>query len=550
MLVFCVIACLVGASLQTENNLDVPNPTSVPDYFQTTYGPFAGATKAGEAPFLAQTNPVLHEPTYVPNAPLVTTLSISGQPRGGNIFALMGTLSPYRANPDGFGVDEYALPPGANITQIHMVHRHGARYPTSGSATAEWAQKLIDSRKNRTVFSGDLAFLNSWDYKLGEAELTARGRQELFDSGVLHFFNYGKLYNAASKIIARTTTMVRMLQSAENFLIGFFGPAWTSNATLEVIVESDGFNNSLAGNKMCENANNDNGATGDEAMDAWRAVYLRNATERFRRQISGSSNLNWTVEDTYNAQTMCSYETVALGYSSFCMLFTWEEWEGFAYMTDLKLYGNYGMGSPVGRSIGLGFVEELIARLERHFPDPPEDSIAFNRTLDEQTSTFPLNQSIYFDFSHDNEMFSMLTALGLTQFGQFLPATHPSPKRALVGSHIVPFAARFVIEVIHAPRPIRATRTRNGRTLDSVYEDRGGETTYVHLLVNQRTVPLGRSIAACGRRDDGWCELGTFIQAQRYNIEKANYEASCFGNYSLPAYGEIRDGAFPRNGTL
>jgi hypothetical protein len=423
-----------------------------------------------------------------------------------------------------------------------MVHRHGARYPTSGSETGEWAQKLIEFRENGTRFTGDLAFLNDWSYKLGEAELTARGRQELFDSGVLHFFNYGKLYDAASKIIVRTTTMVRMLQSAENFLNGFFGPAWTNNATLEVIIESEGFNNSLAGNKMCDHAANGNGATGDGAMDAWMAIYLANATERFRAQISGCLRAAWTVEDTYNAQTICSYETVALGYSPFCTLFTWDEWEGFGYMTDLKLYGSYGLGSPVGRSIGLGYVEELITRLEGHLPlDEPDGSIpiAFNATLDASTETFPLNQSVYFNFSHDDEMFSMLTALGLTQFGEFLPPTHPSPTRALVGSHIVPFAARFAIEIIRAPKPVRATRPRAGRIVPgNVYEETGDETVYVHMLINQRTLPLGQSIAACGRRDDGWCEMSTFIRAQRDNIDKANYEASCFGDYDLPAYGE------------
>jgi len=92
MLTLCVVACLVGASFQTETCPDVPTPTRIPDYFQTTFGPFAGATKAGEAPFLAQTNLVLNEPTYVPNSPLVTTLPILAQPHGGNIFSLMGTL--------------------------------------------------------------------------------------------------------------------------------------------------------------------------------------------------------------------------------------------------------------------------------------------------------------------------------------------------------------------------------------------------------------------------------------------------------------------------
>jgi hypothetical protein len=91
MLPLYVIACLVHASSATQSNPDVSIPT--PDYFQTTFGPFAGATKAGEAAFLAQTNPVFTEPTYVPNTPLVTNLPISGQPRGGNIFSLMGTLT-------------------------------------------------------------------------------------------------------------------------------------------------------------------------------------------------------------------------------------------------------------------------------------------------------------------------------------------------------------------------------------------------------------------------------------------------------------------------
>ena len=44
----------------------------------------------------------------------------------------------------------------------------------------------------------------------------------LFDSGTLHQYEYGHLYpNNGSKIIARTTTEDRMIQSAEYFLAGF-----------------------------------------------------------------------------------------------------------------------------------------------------------------------------------------------------------------------------------------------------------------------------------------------------------------------------------------
>jgi hypothetical protein len=61
-----------------------------------------------------------------------------------------------------------------------------------------------------------MAFLNSWKYQLGAEILVPIGKQELFDSGTLHYYNYGHLYpNNGSKIIARSTTQDRMTQVCE-----------------------------------------------------------------------------------------------------------------------------------------------------------------------------------------------------------------------------------------------------------------------------------------------------------------------------------------------
>ena len=97
---------------------------SVPDYFQTSLQQWAGPTATGRAPFLAQTNPVSFAPTatFVPNVPLETAMPIVGQSQNQSIFQLMGQLSPYFPNPIGFGVAEYPLPPGANITQVQVSH--------------------------------------------------------------------------------------------------------------------------------------------------------------------------------------------------------------------------------------------------------------------------------------------------------------------------------------------------------------------------------------------------------------------------------------------
>jgi hypothetical protein len=447
--------------------------------------------------------------------------------------------SPYKPSTNGFGADEYPLPSGSNISQIHMVHRHGSRYPTSQPDVVD---KINGYKKNGTVFTGNLSILNSWTYQLGENELTVRGRQELFDSGILHYYNYGQLYDPGSGLIARTTTMMRMLQSAEAFMYGFFGSKWTQNVTLEVVIDSQGFNNSMGGDQMCANAVSGQGKTSDSATSQWTSNYLQNATARFQSQTNGGS-ANWTVDDLNDIQSLCAYETSAFGYSPFCLLFTWDEWLGFEYNVDIQFYGNYGMGSPVGRAIGLGFVEEFVARLIQHLPDPSDSSIAFNTTLDGSNSTFPLNQTIYFDFSHDTEIFAMITALGLSQFGEYLSPTQIATNRSAIVSEVVPFAGYFLFEVIKAPYPVLEKRPQDSS--ESPYDTSGSNTTYVHMLINQRTVPLGESIPDCGKRDDGWCELQAFIKFQQENIVKANYNESCFGDYSTPSYGNITDGAFP-----
>lgn len=43
---------------------------------------------------------------------------------------------------------------------------------------------------------------------------------------------------------------------------------------------------------------------------------------------------NLTIGDLFNMQSLCAYETVALGSSQFCELFTAEEW-GYEYANDL-----------------------------------------------------------------------------------------------------------------------------------------------------------------------------------------------------------------------
>ncbi|KAM0329922.1 hypothetical protein ACHAQA_004088 [Verticillium albo-atrum] len=496
----------------------------VPQYFQTSPQLWAGPTATGRAPFLAQTR-VVPTGSFVPNAPLQTAVPIEGMAaQNESIFKMMGYLAPYEPSP-GFGVEEHGLPEGAEIVQLQMLSRHGSRYPTMNSSVTALGDRL-KAAAGKLKAKGALEFLNRWTYELGHEILVPKGRSELFESGVLHSYMYSQLYNTNSKIIVRTTD--RMLKSAEYFLAGFFGLEWTNNATIEVIIEHAGFNNSLAGYLACPNAWKHQ--VGSEASLDWQSRYLANATTRLQGLIEG---YDWTINDTYAAQTMCPYETVAYGYSRWCDLFNYEEWLGFSYAVDLAFAGNNMFHNPTGRAVGLGYQQEVIARLKNHTLGYSGSQI--NTTLDSSEETFPLNQSLYLDFSHDTNIASVLTAFGLTQFAGPLPRDKRPAEHNLTVSHLTPFAARLDIEVILAPKPVKADR--------SGYASEGGETRYVHFVLNQRTVPLGVSFAACDvARVDGWCELDAFLEVQEEMAKRADFDRACFGEVPQRPFGEVTDG--------
>ena len=354
---------------------------------------------------------------------------------------------------------------------------------------------------------------------------------------------YGHLYpNDGNKIITRSTTQDRMTQSAEYFLAGFFGLRWTDNATLVLAIEEGDFgvwNNTLAGYYNCANSGGYTNEGGSNATTQWYEIYLANATKRLH-PLAGNL-FNWTAEDSYNAQSLCAYETVALGYSSFCGLFTYEEWEGYEYSVDINFAGNNMFQSPTGRAVGIGYVEEIMARLEHHLIKKPTAQI--NTTLDSNPKTFPLHQALNFDFSHDTNIAGILTAFGFTQFADVLPATKLQANRDLIVSHMEPFGARLDMEVIKTPQPLSGDRSNGCQYLN------GGETMYIHFILNQRTLPLGVSFPECGNRDDGWCELQTFLDVQSTKLAEAEYDYSCNGNWPVVPYGQLTNGVPPGSGS-
>ncbi|KAI1612650.1 histidine phosphatase superfamily [Exophiala viscosa] len=486
---------------------------------------FPGPTQTGVEPAAAQTAPLYPYNTGAAKSfPLV-----AAQPHGSNstsnidITKYWGNLSPwYSVNSSDYGLPNASplIPKGCSVEQVHLLYRHGARYPTSGAAPATFASKIVNATKG-TGFnvSGDLAFLANWEYKLGAELLTPFGRAQNFLLGVEYRQLYGELLNnfTAQKAIPvfRTESQDRMVKTAENFAAGFFGvPEYLQEVNIEILVEATGVNNSGAPYEVCNNSNiASRGSIGSTAATKFATNAFNSTISRLNSMVSG--NLTLTPTDAIAMLQLCSYETDALGYSAFCGLFTAEDFANYEYYYDISFYYNNGPGSPVSAAQGKGYLQEFVARFTQSYPNA---SSALNETFDNSSTYFPLNQSFYADATHEVVVLDTLTAFNLTALfnGPALSTSNRnSSNNTFVASKIVPFATHFTAQVLECP-------ARN-------------VSKQIRFIVNDAVVPVSSSHPGCPVDPDGLCPFNTMVSVLQQRIAQIDFNYDCFANYTATA---------------
>jgi hypothetical protein len=374
-----------------------------------------------------------------------------------------GNLSPwYSVSSADYGLPDAdpLIPDGCDIVQVHLLYRHGARYPTSDAAPAKFAQKIHNATRAAGGFSasGDLSFLADWTYKLGAELLTPFGRSQNFLLGLEYRQLYGSLLNNFTEQgaipVFRTQSQDRMVKTANNFAAGFFGvPEYLDEVNIEIVVEASGFNNSGAPYEMCTNADVDSRGAIGNAVAARYARDAFNATLARLNSLLTGADLTLTPTDAISMLQLCAYETNALGYSAFCGLFTQEDYLAFEYYYDLMFYYSNGPGSPVSAAQGKGYLQEFVARFKGGNSYPKPES-ALNSTQDDNPTYFPLNQSIYADATHEVVVLDTLTAFNLTALFKGPPpsaALGNSRANSFVASKVVPFATHFTVQVLECP---------------------------------------------------------------------------------------------------
>ncbi|PIG82962.1 phytase [Aspergillus arachidicola] len=485
-------------------------------------------------------------------------------PSGFDMSTSWGNLSPYKDQP-GFEVPN-GVPRGCELSQVHVLHRHAQRYPTSwkldGGVIEDFAQKLKNYTKrhdNATVGKGALSFLNEWEYVLGEDLLLVSGAATEATSGANVWSKYGRaLYHAPvgvasydsslnvysngterPKPIFRTTDQARILESARWWLSGFFGNTGANSSYSEydlvITHEGTGFNNTLASDGSCPGDLEE----GDDSGEKFIPNLTKDALKRLSHFLP--SDFNLTAYDVVGMFSLCPYETAALGSSSFCSLFTEQEWRDFEYFVDLQFYGNYGFGAPTGRAQGIGYVLELAARLEGKRIETSDTSI--NTTIDSKPATFPLNQPLYMDMSHDDVIVGVLAALGLKYFNygsKGLPddVAHAVPRNFKL-NEVTPFGAHLISEIWTCPEKTDFHQLDGALYKNPDLSSTSDTTDVIRFVLNGSPVSQ-EGLDGCESSINGFCGVEDFLKGVPKLKEKAEYQYACFGNYT--AGHQVGDG--------
>ena len=422
------------------------------------------------------------------------------------------------------------MPDECHISFVQILSRHGARNPTaSKSASYQATIKKIKSRVSQ--FSAAYAFLAKYEYTLGADSLTTFGQQEMVNSGFKFYTRYQDLAKDSTPFI-RASGQARVIESAHNFSQGYHQARLASKVSkttdkypypIVIISEANGSNNTLSHGLCREFENGRNSDVATNAQKKWQAIFIPPITARLNAGLKGAK---LDASDTISLMDLCPFDTVASAQgqvSLFCNLFTETEWREYDYYQSLNKYYGYSSGNPLGPTQGVGFTNELIARMTE---EPVDDHTSVNHTLDRQQATFPIGvgQVLYADFSHDkyaissacafscstwntnvlgsSDMTAIFSAMGLYNSTRPLSNTSiqsTAQTKGYSASWTVPFAARAYFEKMIC---------------------KGESEELVRIVVNDRVLPL----ATCDGDVLGRCTLSKFIQSLSFAVEGGNWD--------------------------
>ncbi|WWC58080.1 uncharacterized protein I303_100615 [Kwoniella dejecticola CBS 10117] len=450
-----------------------------------------------------------------------------------------GPYSPFK--PLGPGGGNKGLPKGCELSQVTILHRHAARYPTAGAGQCILsALRKIDNREvTMPRRHPEFSFLFKEDLKLKDwrfDELMDQGRKQSWLSGRALKQQYGQfLRHAAEGIFTRSSGGGRVVETAGYWLEGFRGDRFKLKDSsilpqVDVVIpEGEEYNNTLSVHSCPAFQNLDPKPSQLKFTDL--SPLFEPALNRLNTVLRPRPALE--MDDLVCLADMCGYDSQSRGvdwqeWSKWCGIFTKAEWEIFGHAKDLKRWYDLGENSQYGPTMGAGYVNELLARLT---DSEVIDNTTTNHTLDGDERTFPRGGKRFFvDFGHDNEMLETIAALGLLPQHRPLPTTSVPPKRTYILSRIVPFGARIAFERVSCKMGNWEPDPEAGENADEPDRGNDGKRDYIRILINDKIESSSHpSCEFSGLANFGLCELDSFVDSQLFSRELVDWSI-CYEN--------------------
>ena len=321
-----------------------------------------------------------------------------------NISQFWGQYSPFYSVGSEIPTN---VPKGCEISFAQILSRHGARDPTA-SKSASYNATIQKIKTNVSRFNGAYAFLANYSYNLGADNLTFFGQQEMANSGIKYYNRYKSLTRHLTPFV-RASSEARVVESAQNFTQGYHQARIADKGSvgldgypypITIISEATDSNNTLNHGLCSDFENGPDSQIAGNAQSIWQGIFTSPITARLNANLPGA---NLTASDTISIMDLCPFSTIASitgEISPFCGLFMEYEWHQYDYYETLGKYYGYSYGNPLGPTQGVGFTNELIARMTDR---PVQDHTSTNSTLDDSQASFPTGGShvLFADFSHD-----------------------------------------------------------------------------------------------------------------------------------------------------
>ncbi|GEQ71821.1 hypothetical protein JCM33374_g5507 [Metschnikowia sp. JCM 33374] len=408
-----------------------------------------------------------------------------------NVVRFLGGAGPYVQHP-GYGIST-DIPPQCTVEQVHLLSRHGERYPSKG--VGKKLESIMSKVKNyNQTFVGELAFFNDYTYFVPDkkyyeketspvnSEGTFSGTTDALRHGASFRSKYNNLFSPSNETLkVFTSNSGRCHETSRYFARGFLGDAYTEDNVDYYIIDEDPSMgaNSLTPRYACNAYNSD---ANDDIIAQYNTSFLQTARDRI---VKGNKGFNLTTSDVKNLFQWCAYELNVRGSSPVCDLFTNEEYIRYSYSVDVSTYYSNSFGNNMTAIAAAPYLNATLQLLKEEDPD----------------------YNILLAFTHDTDLEVFHSALGLLEPEDDLPTDHvpfPSPY-----SHVqaTPQGARIITEKYNC-----------------------GGTSYVRYLINDAVVP----IKSCQDGPGFSCKFSDYEDYIASRLDGVDYVSQCAVTPGVP----------------